>query len=82
METTYHVYDTCWKMKDNKPTKFTVFSVNIEMEWYRQGVDVTYVIIDESKGERGHGVREQQRLTVSEDQVFDSKDALINSLLK
>lgn len=73
----FKVYDKVWVMRGSKPTQMLVFAVVESMGYWKQGIETHYRLVESTCG-AGWGNNEGIR--ANENDVFPTKDALIESL--
>lgn len=73
----FKVYDRVWVMLGSKPTEMLVFAVIESMGYWKQGTETHYRLVESTYGV-GWGNNEGIRANV--DDVFATKDALLESL--
>lgn len=71
------VYDKVWIMENNAPKEKLIFAVIESMDFGKQGTEITYRLVDSSVGA---GWGNNEGIGCSEENMFDSKEDLLNSL--
>ena len=75
----FDVYDRVWVMCNNRPTEKIVFAVIISMNYYKNGTEIYYHLVESAIG-AGWGNNEGTR--VAHEDVYRDKKTLVEALMR
>lgn len=77
MSERFRVYDKVWIMSGNRPEPMLVFAVVESMDYYKQGTELSYRLV---QSQIGAGWGNNDGIHVEADSLFATREALLESL--
>lgn len=73
----FKVYDKVWIMQNNRPKEMFVFAVVESMDYYKQGTEIHYQLVESMVGA---GWGNNSGIRRGDDDIFATKEELVATL--